>query len=84
MNFIFHEKLDKFMIIYNDDILVYSKTIKEHVKHLKFVLNKLHENRLYANKAKCEFAQEEMDFLGHILSREGMRLDPRKLQAIRD
>jgi hypothetical protein len=63
---------------------VYSKTIKEHVKHLKFVLNKLHENRLFANKAKCEFAQEEMDFLGHIFPREGMRLDPRKLQAIRD
>ncbi len=56
MNFIFHEKLDKFMIIYNDDILVYSKTTKEHVKHLKYILNKLHENRLFANKVKCEFA----------------------------
>jgi hypothetical protein len=80
----FHEKLNKFMIIYIDDILVYSKTIKEHVEHLEFVLCKLQQNKLFAIRAKNEFAQEEMDFLKHILPREGVRPHPKKLQAIRD
>jgi hypothetical protein len=56
MNSIFHEKLDEFMIIYVDDILVYSKIIEKHVEHLEYVLNKLYENKLFANKAKNEFA----------------------------
>jgi hypothetical protein len=56
MNSIFHEKLNEFMIIYIDDILVYSKSIEEHVTHLKFVLQKFNENKLYVNQAKNEFA----------------------------
>jgi len=56
MNSNFHEKLDEFMIIYIDDILVYSKIIKEHAEHLEYVLNKLHENKLFTNIAKNEFA----------------------------
>jgi hypothetical protein len=64
MNSVFHEKLDKFVIIYVDDILVYSKTIEEHAAHLEYVLNKLHENKVFANKAKNEFAQEEWTSLG--------------------
>jgi hypothetical protein len=72
------------VIIYIDDILVYFKTIKEHVKHLEFVLNNLQQNKLFAIKAKNEFAQEEMDFLGHILSKERVRPHPKNLQAIRD
>ncbi len=83
MDSIFHEKLDEFVIIYIDDILVYSKTTKKHAKHLKYVLNKLYENKFFANKAKSEFAQEEMDFLGHILSWEGVMPDPKKLQTIK-
>jgi hypothetical protein len=72
------------MIIYIDDIFVYSKTMEEHAEHLEYVLNKLHENKLSANKVKNEFDEKEMDFLKHILLREGVRLDPTKLQAIRD
>jgi len=68
MNLIFHEKLDEFMIIYVDNILVYSKIIEEHVEHVEYVSNKLHENKVFSNKAKNEFPQKEMDFLGHILS----------------
>ncbi len=83
MDSIFHEKLDEFVIIYIDDILVYSKTMKKHAKHLKYVLNKLYENKFFANKAKNEFAQEEMDFLGHILSWEGVMPDLKKLQSIK-
>ncbi len=84
MDSIFHEMLDEFVIIYIDDILVYSKMTKEHAKHLEYVLSKLYENKFIANRIKNEFAQEEMDFLGHILSWEGVRLDPKKLQIIKD
>lgn len=66
MNSIFNKKLNEFMIIYINDIFVYSKTVEEHVEHLKYVLNKFHENKLFANKVKSEFDQKEMDFLGHI------------------
>jgi hypothetical protein len=85
MNSIFHEKLDEFMIIYIDDILVYSKTMEEHVEHLKYVLfNKLQQNKFFVNRAKNEFAHEEMDFVGHVCSREGVRHDLKKLEDIRD
>ncbi len=79
MNSNFHEKLDEFMIIYIDDVLVYFKTMKEHVEHLEYVMNKLWNNELLANRVKNEFAHEEMDFLGHILSWEGVRSNPKKL-----
>jgi hypothetical protein len=71
VNSTFHEKLDEFMIIYINDILVYSKIIEEHVEHLEYVLSKLQENQFFANRVKNEFAWENMDFLRHILSREG-------------
>ncbi len=67
MNFIFHKKLDEFVIIYIDDILVHSKIVEEHVKRLEYLLSKLFKNQLFANRAKNEFAQKEMGFLGHIL-----------------
>ncbi len=82
MNSIFHEKLNDFVIIYIDDILVYSKIMEEHVGHLEYVLNEFRENQLVANRANIEFSQEEMNFLGHILSHEG--LNPKKLEAIWD
>jgi hypothetical protein len=56
MNWIFHKKLDEFMIIYINDLLVYSKTMKEHVEHLKYVLNKFQENQLFTNRRNSEFA----------------------------
>jgi hypothetical protein len=73
MNSILNKKLDEFMIIYIDDIFVYSKTMEEHVEHLEYVLNKLHENKLFANMAKNEFDQENMNFLGHVLLKERVR-----------
>jgi len=71
MNSIFHEKLDEFMIIYIDDILVYFKMTKEHVKHLEYVLSKFHENKFFVNRAKNEFVQEKMNFLGHLIMGRG-------------
>jgi hypothetical protein len=84
MDSIFHEKLDEFMIIYIDDIFEYTKMAKEHKEHLEYVLNKLYENKFFTNKAKSEFAQEEMNFLGHILSWEGVRPNLKKLQTIKN
>jgi len=84
MDSIFHKKLDEFVIIYIHDILVYSKMAKEHAEHLEYVLNKLYEDKFFANMAKSEFAQEEMDFLGHILSWEGVTLDLKKLETTKD
>jgi hypothetical protein len=72
------------VITYIDDIFVYSKIVKEHVKHLEYVLSKFQQNKFFANRAKNEFAQEEMDFLRHILSREGVKPNLKMLQAIRD
>jgi hypothetical protein len=63
INSIFHEKLDEFVIIYIDDILMYYKTAIKHVKHLKYVLNTFQQNKLFANRTKSEFAEEKMDFL---------------------
>ncbi len=68
MNSIFRKNLNKFVIIYIDDILVYSKFVEEHVTNLEFVLQKLKENKLHANQAKIQFASSKMDFLRHVLS----------------
>jgi len=78
MNLIFHEKLDEFMIIYIDDILVYFKMTEEHAKHLEYVLSKFHENKFFVNRAKNEFVQEEMNFLRHLIMGRG-EIQPKKL-----
>jgi uncharacterized protein YlbG (UPF0298 family) len=82
MNLVFHNKLEELLIIYINDILIYSKLAKEHVGHIKYVLQKLKENTLYVNKTKSEFAQ--MDFLGHVLSLKNIRLDLKKVMAIKE
>ena len=84
MNSIFHEYLDKFVIIYIDDILVYSKTEDEHAEHLRLVLTKLRDHRLYAKFSKCEFWLKELSFLGHVVSAAGVAVIPDKIQAILD
>jgi len=83
MNSVFHDKLDEFLIIYIDDIHIYSKLVEKHIENLKYVMQKLKENDLYANKTKSEFVQIKMDFLGHVLSRKGVRPNSRKVQAIK-
>ncbi len=83
MNSVFHDKLDEFLIIYIDDIHIYSKSTEKHTENLEYVLQKLKENDLYANKTKSEFVQIKMDFLGHVLSPKGIRPILRKVQAIK-
>nr|GEZ40566.1 putative reverse transcriptase domain-containing protein [Tanacetum cinerariifolium] len=82
MNRIFHEYLDKFIIVFIDDILVYSKTKKDHEEHLRIVLGSLRQEKLYAKFSKCKFWLGQMAFLGHIVSADGITMDPAKVEAI--
>jgi len=72
MNKVFMEYLDKFVVVFIDDILVLSKTKEEHVEHLRLVLQKLREHKLYAKRSKCEFWLEEVSFFGHVVSNGGI------------
>ena len=82
MNKIFMEELDRFVVVFIDDILVYSKTREEHEKHLRIVLEKLRRNWLYGKFSKCDFWLEEVAFLGHVITAEGVAVDPTKIEAV--
>ena len=82
MNDVLFDYLDVFVVVYLDDIVVYSKTLTEHERHLRLVFQRLRENRLYVKLEKCEFAQEEITFLGHKISASLIRMDKGKVQAI--
>ena len=82
MNTVFMEFLDKFVVLFIDDILVYSKNEEEHKEHLRLVLEKLREHQLYAKFSKCEFCLKQVGFLGHVISGEGIAVDPTKVQSI--
>ena len=82
MNRIFRPYLDKFVVVFIDDILIYSKDEKEHGEHLKIVLQVLREHKLYAKLSKCEFWLKEVKFLGHVISAEGVAVDPTKVDAV--
>jgi hypothetical protein len=84
MNSIFMPELDKFVIVFIDDILVYSKNKEEHAEHLRIVLSRLREHQFYAKFSKCEFWLNEVPFLGHVLSVEGVVVDPGKVRDILD
>ncbi|GKE94775.1 putative reverse transcriptase domain-containing protein, partial [Tanacetum coccineum] len=81
-NRIFHEYLDKFVIVFIDDILVYSKSEEEHERHLRIVLEMLRQKKLYAKFLKCKFWLQQVAFLGHIVSADGIIMDPSKVEAI--
>ena len=82
MQRIFKKYLDQFVVIFIDDILVYSKTREDHAKHLEIVLQVLREHKLYAKFNKCEFWLEEISFLGHRISKNGIAVDPTKVEAV--
>ena len=79
MNKVFMEFLDKFVVVFIDDIWVYSKNKEEHKEHLHLVLKKLREHQLYAKFSKCEFWLKEVGFLGHVISGEGIEVHPTKV-----
>ena len=82
MNKVFMEYLDKFVVVFIDDILIFSKTKEEHAEHLRLVLQKLREKKLYAKKSKCEFWLDEVSFLGHVVSNGGIAVDHSKVQDV--
>ncbi len=84
MNDIFREWLDDFVVVYIDDILIYSGSLEEHAKHLRKVFQMLRENNLYAKLEKCEFGVTKVDFLGHRITQEGLKMDDHKVKAIVD
>ncbi|WVZ89427.1 hypothetical protein U9M48_035838 [Paspalum notatum var. saurae] len=82
MNSVFMNELDKFVVVFIDDILIYSKNEKEHEEHLRVVLTRLREHKLYAKFSKCAFWLKEVGFLGHILSEKGVAVDPSKVKDV--
>ncbi|WRX25513.1 Reverse transcriptase domain - like 10 [Theobroma cacao] len=82
MNRVFKPYLDKFMVVFNDDILIYSKSREKHEQYLKIVLQTLREHRLYAKFSKCDFWLESIAFLGHVVSKDGVQVDPKKVEVV--
>jgi hypothetical protein len=82
MNKVFMEYLDKFVVVFIDVILIFSKTEEEHEKHLRMVLEKLRSNQLYAKFSKCEFWLTEVTFLGHVIFAGGISVDPSKVKDV--
>ncbi|WVZ80320.1 hypothetical protein U9M48_027806 [Paspalum notatum var. saurae] len=82
MNSVFMNELDKFVLVFIDDILIYSKSEEEHKEHLRIVLNRLREHKLYAKFSKCAFWLKEVSFLGHILSEKGVAVNPSKVKDV--
>jgi hypothetical protein len=84
MNKVFMDELDQFVVVFIDDILIYSKSAEEHEQHLRVVLEKLRSHQLYAKFSKCEFWLQRVSFLGHVLTAEGVEVDPEKVKAVAD
>jgi hypothetical protein len=82
MNKVFMEELDKLVVVFIDDILIYSEIVEEHEKHLRIVLEKLRQNQLYAKFEKCEFWLEKVAFLGHLWTADGIAIDLAKIEAV--
>jgi hypothetical protein len=84
MNSVFIPELDKFVMVFIDDILVYSKCTEDHEEHLRVMLQRLRDHQLYAKFSKCEFWISEVPFLGHVISLEGIAVDPSKVRDVLD
>ena len=82
INRVFRPYVDQFVVVFMDDILVYSKDAKEHEQHLRIVIETLREKKLYAKLSKCDFWIKEVSFLGHIVSVKGIRVDPIKIDVV--
>jgi len=82
MNQIFRSFLNKFVVVFIDGILIYSKTQEEHAEHLRLVLGVLREKQLYAKLSKCEFWMDEVQFMSHVISAHGIAVDPAKVEAV--
>jgi len=84
MNYIFREYLDNFVIVYLDDILIYSRTREDYARHLRIVLKTLRDNKLYVKAKKCELFRTKVEYTGHYISDKGITVDPRKIETIKN
>lgn len=84
MNTVFHDCIDVFMVVYMDDLLIYSRTREEHLSHVETVLSRLRDEDLYVSPKKCSFMQPETEFLGMLVSQEGIRVNPDKVSVVQD
>ena len=82
MNRIFSAYLDRFVVVFVDDILIYSASVEEHEQHLSIILQLLREHQLYAKYEKCDFWLSEVKFLGHVISSNGISVDPRDRKSV--
>ncbi|GJP82930.1 hypothetical protein CLOP_g13152 [Closterium sp. NIES-67] len=82
MNDVYREAIGQFVLVYLEDILVYCKIEKEHTQHLKWVLGKLRKHKFYARLWKCHFYKHELEYLGHIVGNDGLKVDPKKVSAV--
>ena len=81
MNDVLKEVIGKFVLVYLDDIVIFSKNAEEHVEHVRIVLEVLRKHKLYAKLAKCSFMQSELKFLGHIVGAQSLQVDPKKVRT---
>jgi hypothetical protein len=84
MNSIFAPLLRKSVLVFMDDILIYSMSLEEHEKHLTAVMQILKHNKLFIKKSKCSFAQQQLEYLGHVIGVQGVATDPSKIQVVKD
>ena len=84
MNNVMHKYLDKFVVIFIDDILIYLKTEEEHKEHLNFFFQELQEHKLFAKFSNCDFFKDKIQYLGHVVTKEGISVDPEKIREIED
>ena len=84
MNHVLHAFISKFVVVYFDDILIYSKDLDEHVEHLKLVLDVLRKEKLFANLKRCTFCTDRLVFLCFVISARGIEVDEEKVKAIQD
>ncbi|GAB2279018.1 hypothetical protein Dimus_039319 [Dionaea muscipula] len=82
MHRVFEPFLDRFVVVFIDDILIYSRSREDHVEHLRLALQTLRDRQLYAKFSKCEFWLDRISFLGHVINRDGVSVDRRKVEAI--
>ena len=84
MHSVFHEALDQFVLVYLDDILVFSRDEEEHERHLAWVFGKLREHQLFVKKKKCEFGKPYVRYLGHVVGSGLLQADKEKVAAVKD
>jgi hypothetical protein len=84
MNNVLSKLLNRFVLVFIDDIIIYSKSMEEHEEHLNLMLQVLREHQLYAKFSKCDFFQKQVHYLGHVVSKEGVAVDLEKIKSIMD